>query len=324
MLCPVRSFSTKKLPSASTLRAWHDYMEKVYYRVDVKVQNTESVRGELEDLKLGEIGISRFSADQQRVFRPKAAAAVDHCDNYVFIFPRSEKMYFQQRGKSGLILPGSVVILRSSEWYEASCPDNFLNVTIKVPTALLDQQVRAIDDLCATVGVGNPALVRIVSDMADELVSSHGELQAQSAPKLSECLTSLIAVMLDGDADEPSPQSSASAEESFRRICAYLRSHLGNADLNPLSVARSQSMSLRYLHRLFQLRGTTFGRWLIDERLAAARRLMEGGAGIGTIYDVALRCGFVSQAHFSTRYHEKFRERPRDTMERTRQLTKRD
>lgn len=327
MLCTARSFSTKGLPSAVTLGAWHDYLEQVYYRLDIQIRNAEQVRGDLEELTLGELGISRFSADQQRVSRPKAAAAADSCDNYVLIFPRRRQLYFEQRGKSGCISPGSVVILRSSERYECSCLDDFENVTVKIPTALLEQRVRAMDDLCATIGVGNGALVRIVGNMVDELVSSRGELLTQSASDLSACLTSLVGVMLDDPARNESghAKNALSAEDHFRKICAYIRLRLCDTGLNPLGVAQSRRISLRYLHRLFQLHGTTFGRWLLEERLAAARRLIEDqGSAEMTILELAYKCGFVSQSHFSTRYHERYRERPRDSLHRVRKLAARD
>lgn len=317
-----RSFSTKDLPWTATLGAWHEYLERVYFRLDVSLRNTEQVRGELEELRLGELGLSRFSADQQRVFRPKEAAAADSREYYGLIFPRREPLYFSQRGKSGCLPPGSVVITRSSEPYECSCPDDFQNVTIMIPTAVLDRRVRGMDDLCGTLSVGNEALVPIIGNMVDALVSSRGELLTRSASDLSASLISLVGAMLDDPArDETSHRrNTLSAEHQFRKICGHIRAHLSDVDLNPLGVARSRGISLRYLHGLFQARGTTFGRWLLEERLLAARRLMEEpGSTEMTVLELAYRCGFVSQSHFSTRYHERFRERPRDALRRARQ-----
>lgn len=322
VVCTARSFSTKGLSGAAALGAWHDCLEQAYYRLDVEIGNTERVRGELEELRLGDLSLSRFSADQQRVSRPKAAAAADSGEYYGLIFPRRQQLYFEQRGKSGFLSPGSVVITRSSERYECACPDDFQNVTIRIPAAVLERRVRGMDDLCATVVVGNEALVRIIGNMVDELVSSRGELLTHSASDLSAGLISLIGVMLDGPASTESSrvQHALSAEDQFRKICAYIRSHLSDVDLNPLGVAQSRRISLRHLHGLFQMRGTTFGRWLLEERLVAARQLMEDRESTEmTILELAYKCGFVSQSHFSTRYHERFQERPRDTLRRIRQ-----
>lgn len=322
-----RSFSTRGLPGPATLGAWHEYLEQVYYRFDVDLRDTEQVRGELDELRLGELGLSRFSADQQRVFRPKNAAAADSSEYYGLIFPRRGQLYFEQRGKSGCVLPGSVVITRSSEPYECSCPDDFQNVTIMIPTAILERRVRGMDDLCGTGAVRDEALVRIVGNMVDELVSSRGELLAQTASELSASLISLIGVMLDDPARNESghAKNTLTAEDQFRKICAHIRAHLSDVALNPLGVAQSRGISLRYLHGLFQMHGTTFGRWLIEERLMAARQLMEDrGSTEMTILELAYKCGFVSQSHFSTRYHERFQERPRDTLRRIRHSTVRN
>jgi AraC family transcriptional regulator, positive regulator of tynA and feaB len=79
-------------------------------------------------------------------------------------------------------------------------------------------------------------------------------------------------------------------------------------------VARTHKISLRYLQKIFQLNDTTFGRELMDMRLQEAHRLLVTSAkdcdGRVNIGQVAFMCGFSNQAHFSTRYRERFGSAP--------------
>ena len=103
-------------------------------------------------------------------------------------------------------------------------------------------------------------------------------------------------------------------EDCFRGVCAFVRARLSDPDLSPLKAAQSQGIPCAICVGCSHC-GVTFGRRLLKERLAAARRLIEAGArGQVSLYQVAYKCGFASQAHFSTRFHERFGERPRDTL----------
>jgi AraC family transcriptional activator of tynA and feaB len=311
-----RTFSTVGVPASDTVGVWREYMAEVYYCVDVKPRDEDFVSGELRDLSLGRLGLSNFKANQQRVFRYAAAAKSDSSDNFVFIFPIRHQLYFDQRSRAGFIDPGNVVILRSSETYEAACPDDFENVTIKVPAALMRSRVPAIDDLCAQFDVANPVLGSIVSDMAQKLMRSESEWPSGIASQLSENVLDLLGLMLDSaehkghrDFDDRSLMAAM-----FKRICAHLRENLGDHELSPVSVALSQRISLRYLHKLFERNGTTFGRWLMEARLQEARRrILSDPTHTMTLQWIAFSCGFTSQSHFSTQYRARFSETPRET-----------
>jgi AraC-like DNA-binding protein len=311
-----RLFSTVGVPATDTVEVWREYMAEVYYCVDIKPRLEDFVSGELRELPLGRLGLSNFKANQQRVFRYAEAAKSDNSDNFVFIFPIREKLYFDQRGRAGFIDPGNVVILRSSEFYEAACPDGFENITIKVPSTLMRGRVPAIDDLCAQFDVANPVLSSIVSDMALKLMHSQNDWPRGIASQISENVLDLLGLMLDSaehkghrEFDDRSLMAAM-----FKRICNFLRENLGDHELSPVSVALAHRISLRYLHKLFERNGTTFGRWLMEARLQEARRRILSDANqTMTLQWIAFSCGFGSQSHFSTQYRARFNETPRET-----------
>ena len=292
--------------------AWRDYMAEVYYSVDVSPRDTGRVRGRIEEVTLSHIGLSRFRADEQRVFRYANGAARDNADDFVLIFPVRHKMYFDQRGHSGLVDPGSVVVLRSSEYYEAACPDRFENLTLKIPAALIESEVRDADRCCAGAGKFDPALTGMVLDLAKRSMAAAATLTMAQERRTAAAMVQLVTALFDG-ADGKSVSPSA-ARLQYARMTEYIERNLGDCELSPTTVAEACGISPRYLFKLFAANDTTFGRHLLNARLEAARSQIECDRGRQQkLQDIAFSFGFKSHAHFTTRYRERFGEVPRDT-----------
>jgi AraC-like DNA-binding protein len=135
-----------------------------------------------------------------------------------------------------------------------------------------------------------------LSELADAAPSSPppvGQLLAWNAVNL---LATLARGQLDGEG--PAPQGYRSPLTD--RILRFMELHLAEEDLSPETIARAHHISVRYLHRLFQVRGTTVGRWIQRRRLEECRRdLLLRGRENQTIAAVAGRWGFPSATHFS-------------------------
>jgi AraC-like DNA-binding protein len=86
----------------------------------------------------------------------------------------------------------------------------------------------------------------------------------------------------------------------MRAIKAYIDEHLGDPTLGPESIARSQFISTRYLHALFEPEGLTVSRWVRTRRLERARRdLQDPALAAVPIGVIAARWGFSSPSRFS-------------------------
>jgi AraC-like DNA-binding protein len=81
------------------------------------------------------------------------------------------------------------------------------------------------------------------------------------------------------------------------------------ADLNSVSqLARSVGMSMFHFTRVFtELTGLPPHRYLVRARLAAARRMLQGGA---SVTETCYACGFNNLSHFSRSFLRRFGETP--------------
>ena len=307
-----QTYTTQGLPSVDSLEAWRQFMSTVYYRLDIVAKNKERIRGELREAQFQSIGVSSFKADAQRVVRYKEAAQIDGSENFVFLFPTHEPMQFEQLGKTGVVEPGDVVILNSGEGYTVTVPDESENITLKIPCDVLRARLPRMDGRCALSGVANAALAPVVSRLGEQLL----QLQASAdSLRLQDAVLDLTCLMLDLDNGSSNLELTRQplAEVMFERLSAYLDRHLRDPDLTPERVAQAHRISVRYLHKVFQIKGASFGRALMETRLVEARRLLRRGDERIHIGQVAFACGFSNQAHFSARYRARFGMAPRET-----------
>ncbi|MFB6893500.1 helix-turn-helix domain-containing protein [Kitasatospora sp. NPDC056327] len=133
-----------------------------------------------------------------------------------------------------------------------------------------------------------------------------GDCLARSA---CDILAVLVAELMEREA----PEDPGGSAQLLARIRAHIEENLADPGLGPDSIARSQHISVRYLHKLFQQDGTTVGQWVRQRRLDACRRDLERPsrrpAGVAA---VAHRWGFVSHSHFSRTFRDAYGISPRE------------
>lgn len=308
------SYSTAGIEGKRSLKAWRQAMAEVYYRLDITPAHADSVRGELLDWQSGTLGVSSFKADAQRVIRDKSAAKADKTEDFVFLFPTRKLLRYQQRGRDGLVQPGDVLLLNAAEPYIVDVPDGSENVTIKIDRQHLVHRYPGVDDLCATGNFANPLLVPAMVTLGEQVLKLQSPAQTSL---IQDCIVDLLCLMLEcripGDRGHLVRQ--ALGTSLFESICAYIRQRLSDHSLTPERAATDHKISVRYLHRIFQLHGRSFSQVLQEERLQLARLLIveSGRRGKTNLGEVAFRCGFASQSHFSVSYKRRFGLSPRYT-----------
>ncbi|WP_080686123.1 helix-turn-helix domain-containing protein [Rhizobium leguminosarum] len=310
----VHHYNTEQLQGVNKLNAWQEYMSAVYYDLDIVPLSADKIRGELYEVQFPSVGLSHFKADAQKVVRHKSAAQRDKSENFVFLFPTRQRMAFEQNGRAGVVLPGSVFLLNSAEGYMIDVPDQSENVTLKISCAALRSRVNNIDDICGTRNFANPFLVPVVAQMGAQLLKFDG---GGDSMKLEQTLTDLVCLMMEtrseGDLMMSGRQSLIAV--MYDRLMSYTRAHFRDPNLSPNSVAGAHRISAGYLHRVFHRHGTTFGDVLMEMRLTEACRMLQQARVVNhpiKLGEIGYRCGFVSQAHFSSRFRQRFGVSPRN------------
>jgi len=99
----------------------------------------------------------------------------------------------------------------------------------------------------------------------------------------------------------------------LNRICQIVEAHLGEADFSRSTVVRKEGISARYLQRLFDNAGDTFGHYLRRRRLERCRLdLINPALSPKSITEISYRWGFNDSAHFSRAFRDEYGLSPRE------------
>jgi AraC-like DNA-binding protein len=167
-------------------------------------------------------------------------------------------------------------------------------------------------DLCRLVGQrlpGDDGVGKVVSGYLQTLASVCGSLQPPDAMRLSSVAVDLLSVMLGGRLGALSKLTPERRDrERFIQIQRFIIANLADAELTPDMVARAYHISLRTLHRLFQVHATTtVSGWIRERRLEGYRaELLDPSLRDRSVHELAFRWGFTNASHASRAFKSVF------------------
>jgi AraC-like DNA-binding protein len=127
--------------------------------------------------------------------------------------------------------------------------------------------------------------------------AAYGEqCSSYGARLVAEHLTDLMEIVTD---DLTAPKRVTSSDALLKQAKRFIERNVANEQIDIDFVAAAMGVSRRYLTKLFERDGSSVMRYLLQQRLARANKLLTNNDDRVRISDIAWQCGFVSAAHFS-------------------------
>ncbi|WP_409235931.1 AraC family transcriptional regulator [Streptomyces sp. PA5.6] len=254
--------------------------------------------------------------------------------------------------RTDICLPGDVFLRDGARAFTLEETEDFELHLVRVPRRALALTDRQVHDLAGRPPVADGTVAPLLGPLLSEIAMETGSESAiemggegaaaesglpstsstssspsppsppsRTALRSAGAVADLIALLAVEDTG-PDPREDASPgpredgqdrEALVRRLHAYVDANLRDRNLTPATVAEAQHISIRYLHKLFEGRGSTVGRWIQHRRLEEARRELARPARDDiTVAAVARRWGFASATHFSRSFRTAYGMSPSD------------
>jgi AraC-like DNA-binding protein len=179
---------------------------------------------------------------------------------------------------------------------------------IIVEREVLLELVPSAESLSARAVPAGPRLVALLMGMLD-LATEHGAyLDPLAREALSRHILDVVALVLGarGESAEMARERGLAAAR-LESIKTYALERLADPGLSVADVAAKHGLGVRYVQRLFELSGTTFTQFVLEQRLQAARRgLIRKDGRARTVSQVALECGFSDVSNFNRAFRRRF------------------
>jgi AraC-like DNA-binding protein len=243
----------------------------------------------------------------------------DGNDDIVLHIQHTGRRVVSQLGREARVEPGGGVFTSNAEPSTIMLPGPATFVCISIPRTVITTLAPRVEDMMVRPLPANSAVLRVLT----KYLSVLDDQEALRAPELHSAVTTHIydlcalAAGVTRDAAEAAAGRGLRAAR-LRAVKADIAANLGHADLSAAALAGRHAVTPRYIHKLFELDGTTLSRFKLRLRLARVHSMLLGGHDELTISEIAYRAGFNDLSTFNREFRRHFGATPSDVRSLTR------
>jgi AraC-like DNA-binding protein len=305
-------FSTDAFAPRERVAAWCDLFGHTIAKLEMEPLSEGELKADATLRKYSGFGLVTMTSAELRFSKPNSL--IDN-DDLILAVIDSGGWSGSQLGREADILPGEAVVCTNSE---TAIGKSFGRRTLlRVPSKAIAPMVgdihagvlRRIPAECSALRLLRP----YIDMMQDQAAASDLERVAENH------IYDLFAMLL-GSARETSEVARGRGVRAARlkAIKEDIAARLADAGLSVADIARRHKLSPRYLHRLFEEDGVTFGEYVMGQRLTQAQRMLAdmryAALSVSAIgYDV----GFADPSYFFRSFRRRFGMTPSDMRART-------
>ena len=265
--------------------------------------------------ELGPLHVYRIAAAANTMIRTSRAVAAGDPECIDLSVVVRGQLNSAQQGRSGVARTGDVISKETSHPAILCADHPFETVVVRVPRALLRAHATQIDSRTAVTISGKTRLAQAAARLLPELAVAleNGAIAPGDEPEIVENVVDLIRSLYDVSASAGAPTTIRSRAEILLAVESFIEANLGDPDLTPDQIARASFISRRYLHKLFELEGTSVCGWIRAARLEhCLRDLLDPALSHQTILAIATRWGLPGPQHFSRLFRTTYGCSPRE------------
>ncbi len=209
--------------------------------------------------------------------------------------------------------PGDIAYGPLCGSFKVSFTNDFQQCFVIVPRDVLDARLISGVDHGPRYIRGDSGIGRVFADLLGSVADSIDRLSPEQMRPLEVALIEFLASSVASEPPAGVLKSSTGTQTSIlNRLCQQIELRLGEHDLSRASVAQAEGISARYVQKLFENAGETFGHYLRLRRLERCRaELLNPKYDHLSITEICYRAGFNDSAHFSRAFREQYGQSPR-------------
>jgi AraC-like DNA-binding protein len=300
------AFSTAEIADDKRLEVFTDVFERSVMPCTIKRLTDDPFWGEIAIADFGSTTILELAASPTHCM----SGAIDALDSHPGLMLDvvfDGRYALNQNGSTGEVAAGGAIFWHNQLPSDAVSPVATRSRSIMVPDTAL-QGITGDTDALACLAV-RPDIAELdllrfyLRSMDVSTAAGSSGLRQVIGNQLSDLVVSMVARMMRKD--DPSEGRGVKAAR-LKAIRTLVERNFGSPTLSVTRVARQLGVSERYVQKLLDETGTSFGKLLMETRLDAARRTLETAPPSQSIGTVAEACGFSDASHFTRAFRQRF------------------
>jgi AraC family transcriptional regulator, positive regulator of tynA and feaB len=272
----------------------------------------EHFSGDITCSEFGEMRFAAFDATPHEIVRTRAHISRSKGEHYLVSMQRRGTSLMSQANQLCELQPGNIGILDGMRPFTVTFPGAVGRLIAVIPHRLLRPRAPWLDDAPLNRLPVDTPLANVCRVYIERLAASPS-LAPREAWLLADNLCNLVALLTaPTETDRLALRAAKKKDVEFDVMVAFMRSHLADPALSPQVLADHVRVSVRTVHNRFEEAGTSFGRWILEQRLLACHRALAD-----PLYDrfsvsqIAFSWGFNDSSHFTNAFRRRFNTSPR-------------
>jgi AraC family transcriptional activator of tynA and feaB len=299
-------FSTDGFHPRNRLNLWRETLSSRGLSFDLERLDEAPFQGKAEVVSIGSLHLTRLSQEALRGEVTSDMVRRNGQDGTLFVtFQLAGVLKSIRDDQSTVQRQGDLVVFQYRPGVLATSP-GCQSLYVELPRERLESMLgpaRLYTSLTTGADLASNTLART---FLHDLIRARHQLTPDAAERMAAIGVDLIVASIAERLAQDLPRS-IHGNVTVQRAKAYVQVNLSDPTLDPPQLAVAMGMSLRRLQELFHERGQHIADYIWHRRLqTAAERLADPACdhlGLGVL---AYGCGFISQAHFSRRFKDRF------------------
>lgn len=314
-----QEFTTADFARTQRYRKWNEICSETLCRMTIDPIDREHFSSSLSRIQLGPLGFARMRTSGSKTVGGGECGSgwsASDKDNILLVLRESGYSVFEQNCVESTIEPGDVFFHDLSQPATFACNGDVEQIMIKLPYSALSSRVADPSELFGRSLSGKTANVALVANILRNVnISLDTALDNEWDYAVADLTLDTIALLYRTGADCSRLSHVRTQRASLRREAkGYISRNLTDPELSVSQLASYLDVNPRQLQRAFAEVGEVPSRYILNQRLTLAARMLSNLAGKshGAIFEIALAAGFKDPSHFGRAFSRRFGVSPKD------------
>lgn len=301
-------FSTDSSAVNESCSNWRDTLARLYLPEPQALQGDSAFHGDVSSIVTPQgIEFSRVRAGPHTI-----SGRTPNQPYSVWLSVLMEGHFsLHQNQRQVPVSPGDIIFGPTGVEATLDLESEFKMLYVKLPRGLLHTRLLNPNTLELGCLRGNQGINRVFANMLMSVSENIDIIDPHLLRPVEIALTEFVVTSLARQTMVDAFGSTAKLVH-YQRICQEIDSLLTDPELSLGQLADSQHVSPRYIQKLFEASGTSFGAYVRMRRLERCRCELENPQYAHlSISDICFRWGFNDAAHFSRSFRSEFGMTPR-------------
>jgi AraC family transcriptional regulator, positive regulator of tynA and feaB len=301
----MQEWSTLDFPSHQQFSYWREVLCEAFITLNPERKREGAFAGTVTAHPVAEVNVTTVSSVDQRVLRGAREIRKMPLEYYFLNLQLKGECRFAQRGREALVKPNGFAIVDTTEPYALDYRGDWELYSFRIPKRMLDPLLANPAQSTSTLVTREQPLGLLAIDFLQSVARQPDAFATETNRSLARMMVELIGLSLGAGVDATETARASVGQALRNSILKYIDANLGNPSLSAEKAARHFGISSRYLHKVFEPTGHSFGETLLGRRLdRCAYELTR--TPYQPISELALTWGFNDISHFNHAFRKRF------------------